>query len=168
MKKSPGRVTAEKIAARTGETVKSITVKMVGSTAVTNLLTRIQKAQLISHRPFLLSVVSFAYDSVRGHFRKQPVVWYRNQWRKIINFEIIEEAGYNFQNRPKAGWVTFEGLSKPRKMHEGISLFTTFAEDVVLRGIADGDYWLQPNGPKLPELLKTDTRMERVYARVQV
>ena len=50
MKKSPGRIVAEKIASRTGEPVKTFTVKMVGGKAVENLLTKIEQARTTSKK----------------------------------------------------------------------------------------------------------------------
>ena len=118
------------------------------------------------NRPYLLNVVYYASDRPKG--ADKLIAWYRGQWRTITKFVAIEEAGLDHHSRAKAGWVTFEGMTKPRKMVSGTKLFIVHGTERVLRDISLGEFWFQPKGPKLPEVLDGDPYLKRTHGKIQV
>ena len=117
-------------------------------------------------RPSLCNVVAYVSNSQKGD--DKYVAWYRGQWRTITKFEPIKEACLDNCSHPKAAWVTFEGLTKKRKMINGTQLFMVFGSERVHRDIALGEFWFQAKGPKLPDVLAGDPWLKRKHGNIQI
>ena len=88
--------------------------------------------------------------------RPELIVWYKKKWRKLLNFIPPE----TIQNK---GEFIFEGLTKPRTIHAGVKFFIIFNSSLVQQDLQAKQFWFQPNGPQLPDLIESNWYLKSHY-----